>query len=138
VGPDEADDVTQEVFLRAAARWTTLRDPAALPGWICALARNAALDRLRARKRRPVVHIEPERLPARPEPAGDHDLRLRVLALLGRLPEGAREVLVLRLVEGLDGPEIAARTGASPGAVRVALHRGLMLLRPMLEKEGWR
>ena len=138
VGPDEADDVTQEVFLKVAARLGTLRDPAAFPGWICALARNASLDRLRARKRRRAGHVEPERLPARPAPTDDHELRLRVLALLERLPEGSREVLVLRLVEGLDGPEIAARTGATPGAVRVALHRGFSLLRPMLEKEGWR
>jgi RNA polymerase sigma-70 factor (ECF subfamily) len=44
---------------------------------------------------------------------------------------------VLRLVLGLDGPTIATLTGHTPGSVRVHLHRGLALLRPLLEKEGW-
>ena len=46
--------------------------------------------------------------------------------------------LGLRLVEGLSGPEIAARTGLTHGSVRVNLHRGMSLLRPLLAAEGWR
>lgn len=140
VGPDEADDVVQEVFVKAATGLPALRDPAALPGWISALARNAARDRLRARRRRRAARRDEaalERVPARPELAEDRALRQRVLALLGRLPETYREALVLRLVEGLDGPTIAARTGLTPGSVRVHLHRGLELLRPLLRAEGW-
>ena len=49
--------------------------------------------------------------------------------VLIRLPEAYREPLVLRLVEGMTGPEIAARTGLKPESVRVNLHRGLGLLR---------
>lgn len=138
VGPDEAEDVVQELFLRVSERLHQLRDPAALPGWIAGAARHAALDRLRQRARlpRPVAPAALER-EAPPERAQGADLARRVLALIGTLPEAYREALVLRLVEGLDGPAIAALTGHTPGSVRVHLHRGLALLRPLLAKEGW-
>jgi RNA polymerase sigma-70 factor, ECF subfamily len=49
------------------------------------------------------------------------------------LPEAYRETLMMRLVEGMTGPEIAARTGLTPDSVRVNLHRGMKLLRDALE-----
>ena len=60
------------------------------------------------------------------------------LAALRALPEAYRETLVLRLVEGLSGAEIAERTGLTPGSVRVNLHRGMALLRIALDgrREG--
>ena len=58
---------------------------------------------------------------------------LAVLALIRTLPEAYRETLVLRLVEGLTGPEIAERTGLTPASVRVNLHRGMKLLREKLQ-----
>ena len=48
------------------------------------------------------------------------------------LPDAYREPLILRLVEGMTGPEIARRTGLTPGSVRVNLHRGMQQLRAML------
>ena len=56
----------------------------------------------------------------------------RVLDLIRTLPEAYRETLVLRLVEGLTGPEIADRTGLTAASVRVNLHRGMKLLREKL------
>src|SRR5918998_985446 len=58
------------------------------------------------------------------------------LAHIRALPEAYRETLVLRLVEGMTGPEIAARTGLQPASVRVNLHRGMKLLRARLEGKG--
>jgi RNA polymerase sigma-70 factor (ECF subfamily) len=58
---------------------------------------------------------------------------LAVLALIRTLPEAYRDTLVLRLVEGLTGPEIAERTGLTPASVRVNLHRGMKLLREKLQ-----
>ena len=58
-------------------------------------------------------------------------------ARLDEIPETYREALILRLVEGLDGPAIAEHLGLTSGSVRVHLHRGLALLRPLLRKEGW-
>ena len=52
--------------------------------------------------------------------------------MIRELPEAYRETLVLRLVEGMTGPEIAGRTGLTPASVRVNLHRGMKLLREKL------
>jgi RNA polymerase sigma-70 factor (ECF subfamily) len=54
--------------------------------------------------------------------------------VIRRLPEAYRDTLMLRLVEGMSGAEIAERTGLTPGSVRVNLHRGMQLLRDAL---GW-
>jgi RNA polymerase sigma-70 factor (ECF subfamily) len=58
------------------------------------------------------------------------------LEIIRALPEAYRETLVLRLVEGMTGPEIAARTGLQPASVRVNLHRGMKLLRERLGMRG--
>jgi len=59
-----------------------------------------------------------------------------VLSEIRALPEAYRETLVLRLVEGLTGPEIAERTGLTHASVRVNLHRGMKQLRARLERNG--
>jgi len=68
-------------------------------------------------------------------PGGDTSEALAILAEVAALPEAYRETLVLRLVEGLSGAEIAAQTGLTPASVRVNLHRGMKMLRARLEKE---
>jgi RNA polymerase sigma-70 factor (ECF subfamily) len=55
-----------------------------------------------------------------------------ILSAIRSLPEAYRETLVLRLVEGMTGPEIAGQTGLTPESVRVNLHRGMKLLRSKL------
>jgi RNA polymerase sigma-70 factor (ECF subfamily) len=117
----DVEDLVQEVFLTVYRRLTTLRDPAAFPGWIAMIARNRATDHLRR-----VLRTEelPEDLPAgNPSDPSDAEPKA-ILAVIRSLPEAYRETLVLRLVEGMTGPEIAARTGLTPGSVRVNLHRG--------------
>ena len=57
-----------------------------------------------------------------------------MLGIIRSLPEAYRETLVLRLVEGMTGPEIAERTGLTPASVRVNLHRGMKMLREQLER----
>lgn len=123
----DVSDLQQEVFVQALQRLPTLRDPAAFGGWLCAIARNVATDHLR-RRRRP----EPTE-PRTPYAMAPHvaDAR-RVLEAIRTLPEAYREPLVLRLVEGLSGPEIAEKTGLTPGSVRVNLSRGMKRLRETL------
>ena len=65
-----------------------------------------------------------------PPPSGPTPRKL--LAIVRSLPEAYRETLVLRLVEGMTGPEIAARTGLTAASVRVNLHRGMKMLREKL------
>ena len=61
---------------------------------------------------------------------------LEVLDLIRHLPEAYREPLILRLVEGMTGPEIARQTGLTPDSVRVNLCRGMKMLRQLLEGTG--
>ncbi|MFZ5635712.1 MAG: RNA polymerase sigma factor [Pseudomonadota bacterium] len=125
----DADDLTQEVFETALRRLADLREPAAFPGWIVSIARRAAVDA--ARRRVPLTGVEIDA----PAEDADHAERLdaeRALTAIRRLPEAYRETLMLRLVEGLSGPEIADRTGLTAGSVRVNLHRGMSLLREAL------
>ncbi len=123
-GPrEEAEDLVQEVFVRAWTQMGSLHEPAAFGGWLARMARNRAIDALRTR--RPMTPVDPE-LPAA---SSTHDEAIAVIQLVRALPESYRETLVLRLVEGLSGPEIAEMTGMTPGSVRVNLHRGMALLK---------
>ncbi len=122
----DVDDLVQDVFLTAMRRIGTLRDVAAFGPWIAMIARNRAADHYR--RARETVEL-PDHLPGTLHP---EDEARSVLAAIGGLPEAYRETLVLRLVEGMTGPEIAARTGLTPASVRVNLHRGMKMLREKL------
>lgn len=125
----DAEDLTQDVFETAMRRLGELREAAAFPGWILSIARRAAADA--RRKRMPLTGVVIERASSQSE-HGDRLDAERSLAAIRALPEAYRDTLMLRLVEGLNGPEIALRTGLTPGSVRVNLHRGMALLRAAL------
>lgn len=125
----DVDDLVQDVFLTAWKGLDTLRDPAAFGGWLSMIARNRATDF----HRRTVESVDlPDHLQAHDGTAAGTEARA-VLDAVRQLPEAYRETLVLRLVEGMTGPEIAERTGLTPGSVRVNLHRGMKMLREKLE-----
>lgn len=126
----EVEDLVHDVFLQALRRLHTLRDHRAFGGWLCMITRNRATDY----HRRPRASEElPEDVMGQrgPDPAA-----LSALKAIRELPEAYRETLILRLVEGYTGPEIAARTGLKPASVRVNLHRGFKQLREILSKEA--
>src|SRR6185295_7358621 len=124
----DVDDLVQDVFISAYTRIGELRDAAAFGGWIATIARNRATDYLR--QSREQVEL-PDELPG-----GDpiEAETLAVLDIVRKLPEAYRETLLMRLVEGMSGAEIAERSGLTPASVRVNLHRGMKLLRAQL---GW-
>ena len=124
----DADDVTQNVFITAWSKLTSLREPAAFAGWIRRIARNAAEDQRRRADDSLQLDVE-YAAKARQAEAAE---AARALATIRALPEAYRETLMLRLVEGMSGVEIAERTGLTPGSVRVNLHRGMRLLRNAL------
>jgi RNA polymerase sigma-70 factor, ECF subfamily len=97
------------------------------------VARNRANDY----HRRSVESVEfaedsPNQLPDKPRNSGAGDDGAAILEVIRELPEAYRETLILRLVEGMTGPEIAERTGLTAGSVRVNLHRGMQMLRKKL------
>jgi len=74
----------------------------------------------------------PEQAREKSRSGGGTDDGAAILGVIRGLPEAYRETLILRLVEGLTGPEIAERTGLTAGSVRVNLHRGMQMLREKL------
>ncbi len=126
----DADDVLQEVFMTALRKLTSLREPAAFAGWVARIARNRAEDFRRGAVETMQLDVEYAARSTQQESAE----AARALAAIRALPAAYRETLMLRLVEGMTGPEIAARTGLTPGSVRVNLHRGMQLLRSALER----
>jgi RNA polymerase sigma-70 factor (ECF subfamily) len=125
----DVDDLVQDVFLTAFTRLKGLREPAAFGGWLATIARNRATDHLR----RSHEQVElPDELPGGQAIEAD---TLAVLDAVRKLPDAYRETLLMRLVEGMTGAEIADRAGLTEGSVRVNLHRGMALLR---EKLGWK
>ena len=129
----EVGDLVQEVFLTAFRKLDTLRDAARFGPWVAMIARNRATDF--HRRARETEELRDELAHTAGGPSAE---AAEILELIRTLPEAYRETLVLRLVEGMTGPEIAARTGLRPVSVRVNLHRGMKLLRARLEGRGRR
>jgi len=130
-GP-EADDLVQDVFEMALEKLGSLRDPEAIGAWLAQIARNRAIDAKRAlRRTEPLDDNIPEESAS---PSVRMEAR-RILDTIRTLPEAYRETLVLRLVEGMSGPEIAAQVGMTPESVRVNLHRGMKMLKERLRDE---
>jgi RNA polymerase sigma-70 factor (ECF subfamily) len=127
----EVDDLVQDIFLHAFKKLNTLRDWASFGPWIAMIARNRAIDF--HRRSRDTVEVTDDIR------GGDESSSraTEILEIVKALPDAYRETLVLRLVEGMTGPEIATRTGLTPASVRVNLHRGMKLLKEKLGlKEG--
>jgi RNA polymerase sigma-70 factor, ECF subfamily len=128
----EAEDVTQNVFakLMTAIRKYEERD-VPFSAWILRVARNAALDHLRARRMIPCEEVRTSE-EGHEEASFDRIQSLR--EALERLPEEQREVLVLRHIAGLPPGEIARRLDKSEGSIHGLHHRGRGALREALEE----
>ena len=125
----EAEDLMQDVFVKALERLPELREAAAFRAWLLAIARRIATDHQRGKK--PTAElVEPLAAGKNTRPDGE---AFAVLDTIRGLPECYRETLILRFVEGMTGPEIAQRTGLTADSVRVNLCRGMKLLRARLE-----
>ena len=134
VPPREVDDLVQEVFLLALRQLHSLRDISRFGAWLSTITRNRANDYFRksipdGKVTEPVSEGQAENRTT--NDASEQEAAV-ILAVVRALPEPYREPLILRLVEGMTGPEIAARTGLTHGSVRVNLCRGMQLLREKL------
>jgi RNA polymerase sigma-70 factor, ECF subfamily len=130
----EVDDLVQDVFMIALRRLSTLRETGSFGAWLAAIARNRSHDYHRR-------SVPEDQLT---DDTRDHAIGVStaggeaegpaaaILEVVKSLPAAYKETLILRLVEGMTGPEIAARTGMTHGSVRVNLHRGMQQLRAKL------
>jgi RNA polymerase sigma-70 factor (ECF subfamily) len=133
-----AEDLLQEAFLRVYLHRETYHPTAAFRTWLFTIARNLAVDHLR---RQGITWKSPEPeelLTALHDPSPSPLQRVEIAESLEqienalcKLSPGQREVLLLSRFVGLSHEEIAAVTGTSPGAVRVALHRALTQLKKL-------
>jgi RNA polymerase sigma-70 factor, ECF subfamily len=139
----EADDVTQEVFLRAWRGLARFEERARLSTWLYRIAFNEAQRRL---SRREPARVEPplegeDAISALPEAtelgpealALDHEFEAILERALAELPTDWRAAVVLRDIEGLSTEEAAAAAGVRQAAFKSRLHRGRMQLRALLE-----
>jgi RNA polymerase sigma-70 factor (ECF subfamily) len=148
---DEAQDVVQDAFLAAFRSVGSFQGTSLLSTWLHRIVVNAALMRLRTRRRRPEESID-DLLPRFDEdgrfaePMGTWnadtvttlergETRALVRRAIDRLPETYRTVLLLRDIEDLDTEETAARLGIRPNAVKTRLHRARLALRTLLARD---
>lgn len=137
----EAQDLTQEVFLRALGALGHFREgEAPFRAFLKVIARNLLRDRWRGRRPGPVDLALVGELPSADadlaEALGAEAERAQLLLVLGALPDDYQAVVRLRLIEGRSGAETAAILGRSPAAARQLLHRALGALRAALQQES--
>lgn len=143
VAPENAEDIAAETWVqvvRALPRFAG--DEGAWRAWLFTTARRRLLDQARLRKRHPAEPLDEISAAEVPRTADAEQLALEniateaAMALLSQLPEQQAEVIMLRVVAGLDTEVVADMLGRSPGAVRVAAHRGLKKLAALLSGAG--
>lgn len=143
VGVADAEDVASEAWLQIARDLPSYRGGSgSIRGWAARIARNRALDHIRARSRRPVAGGGVDdlvQLPDGSDTAGealDAVATDRALAAIAALPREQAEAVLLRVVMGLDSTSAARVLGKRAGSVRMATHRGLRRLAEILEYDA--
>ena len=129
----DAEELTQDVFVRVWQKLSSFRGESAFSTWLHRLAANVVIERFRTDATRRQRHVDGdaifERLPAVQRTG---DLSMDLDGALARLPDGAREIFVLHDVEGYKHHEIADLLGISAGTSKAQLHRARMMLRKHL------
>jgi RNA polymerase sigma-70 factor (ECF subfamily) len=150
VGPDDAEDVVMETYLKAWQALPRFGGRSRLSTWLYRIARNCALDVLRRRETRrerllardesesEAVERAPDPAAVRPDRAMEgQELGDAIARAMARLPDVHRVALELRFVDGLSYAEVAAATGISIGTVMSRLFNGRRKLQRLLAAEDW-
>jgi RNA polymerase sigma-70 factor (ECF subfamily) len=140
VGPEEADDLAQDVFLKVSEALSTFRGESTLSTWVYRIATNSALDKLRSRSSAHVseVSLDTENPAAIDRsPDAEHlvfrmEMRDCLDQYIETLQPSYRSVFVLSEIEGLTNPEIAQALGISLQTVKIRLHRARQRLQIQL------
>jgi RNA polymerase sigma-70 factor, ECF subfamily len=135
-GPESADELTQDVFVRAWQKLGTFRGDASFGTWLHRLAVNVIIERFRTlgTQRERFLADGDEALQRMSSPRRSGDFRMDFDAAMARLPAAARKVFVLHDVEGYKHHEIGTLLGISPGTSKSQLHRARMLMRTHLDR----
>ena len=129
----DADELTQDVFVRVWQKLGTFRGDSSFTTWLHRLAVNVVIERFRTEQVRRGRMIDGEDIfELLPGPAQTRDLGMDFEAALEKLPDGAREIFVLHDVEGYKHHEIATLLEISAGTSKAQLHRARMMLRKHL------
>jgi RNA polymerase sigma-70 factor, ECF subfamily len=141
--PGAADDIAADTWVHVVRGLPKFRgDEAGWRAWLFTTARRRMVDQARRRSRRPerpIGEVPASDLPTAADAADialEHLSTRAAIALLAGLPPLQAEVILLRAVAGLDTETVARLVGRSPGAVRVAAHRGLRRLAATLTETG--
>ena len=148
IGPGEAEDLTQEVFVRVSRGLPEFKGESKLSTWIYRIATNVATDRLRSRSfqengsgKAPPPHEgsseDADALPDGKSPSIERQLMRDQMSscvhdFIGTLPENYRTVVTLSEIEGLTNPEIAEVLGLTLDVVKIRVHRGRARLKEKL------
>jgi RNA polymerase sigma-70 factor (ECF subfamily) len=135
-GDDSPEDLASETWMQVLRYLDSFVGEATeFRAWLFTIARHRAVDAGRARARRPSVPVadvtelrQPETAPSAEEQVMTDDATSRALRLVATLPPAQAEMVMLRVVAGLDVKDVAELLGKKPGTVRVAVHRALQTL----------
>lgn len=141
IAPQATEDVAGDTWLQVVGGLAAFSgDERAFRAWVFTIARHRAIDVGRARSRRNTLPLDEADFAERQLSPDTADLVLErmstqeVLRLIATLPRDQAEIILLRVVVGLDGPDVAKIMRKTPGAVRVAAHRGLRRLAGLAER----
>jgi len=135
-GGRDADEVTQDVFVRVWQKLGSFRGDSAFATWLHRLAVNVVIERFRQdTTRRQRLHDGEEIFETLSAPLPSRDFSMDFEAALVSLPDGAREIFVLHDVEGYKHREIGTLLDISSGTSKAQLHRARMMLRRYLKSE---
>ena len=133
----DADELTQDVFVRAWQKLSSFRGDSAFGTWLHRLAVNVVIERFRTEATRRQRHLDGEEIFERMASLpGSGDLAIDLDQAVSHLPDGAREIFVLHDVQGYKHREIADLLDISAGTSKAQLHRARMILRRHLNAEA--
>jgi len=139
----DPEDVASETWVQVVAGLRRFRGGEQdFRAWLFTIARNRAADAGRSRARRPAVPLDMTEMAQELTSPDAADLALETvstqatMAFIRSLPPEQAEIIMLRVVAGLDTSDVARIVGKSPGAVRVAAHRGLRRLAGQVAQAG--
>ncbi|HEY7501740.1 MAG TPA: RNA polymerase sigma factor [Vicinamibacterales bacterium] len=135
-GARDADEITQDVFVRVWQKLSSFRGDSAFATWLHRLAVNVVIERFRQdNTRRQRLHDGEDVFDTLAAPSRSGDVRMDFEAALETLPDGARQIFVLHDVEGYKHHEIGTLLDISSGTSKAQLHRARMMLRRYLKAE---